>query len=436
GLEGAHAEESGGSAHRLRCETLGDRLKVATSGRARVCSIGIKRRAAVLLGGKRGDLALWWDMRSGRFVTSRAYAERLPDYVEQMNRNRVADRFFGSSWKRALPIHAYDACAPDDDPAETDLAGLGRTFPHPMTGGRTRPGPAYYNAVQTSPFGNELLLDLVEQLLTRERIGRGDVCDLLCIGLSSNDFVGHVFGAESHEVLDMTVQTDRQLARLLEFLDARLGRGRYVVALTSDHGVGPASVRRLRRSDPAGTFSERDLKQYLNQAVRDALGKRESGFQPVAFVGAPWVHLDRPAIARAGRNLDDVKRICVDACRRLDWVERVFVNDELAGDVAIGADEALRLAWAAYHPDPAGELYFMHRRFWHKDDKTAQHGTPFDYDRRVPLILYGPGIRQGRFDAPADPIDVAKTLAVLIGIEPAATMSGRVLTEALSFSSP
>src|SRR5262249_43544455 len=148
---------------------------------------------------------------------------------------------------------------PDDAPGEGIGIAQGRVFPHPLGRGLPAPGRAYYDAVVCSPFGNDLLLGLVEAAVDGYRLGSGPAPDLLAVSFSSHDIVGHAWGPDSQEVLDVTLRSDDVVRRLLEFLDRRLGRGHYVLALTADHGVCPlpeaARARGLdARRVPEGPF--------------------------------------------------------------------------------------------------------------------------------------------------------------------------------------
>src|SRR5207245_7218327 len=90
-----------------------------------------------------------------------------------------------------------------------------------------------------SPYGNELLLELALRALDAEHLGGGDAPDFLSLSFSCNDLIGHCWGPDSQEVLDVTLRSDQVVQRLLDHLDAKVGKGRYVLALTADHGICP-----------------------------------------------------------------------------------------------------------------------------------------------------------------------------------------------------
>src|SRR5262245_57662149 len=232
--------KGGVSPERLLVPSLGDGLKEATNGKARVVALSLKDRSAVLPGGRRPDACYWFDTSTGTFVTSSYYCDRVHSWVEAYNWDRLADRWFGHDWTRLKPSLEYDRYSgPDDVAAEGTGVAQGRIFPHPLTGGLKGPGGAYYEALTMSPFGNDLLLGLVKRVVEAEALGQRDTADLLCISFSSNDLIGHNWGPDSHEVLDVTLRSDLIVAELLTFLDERIGKGNYLLALTADHGICP-----------------------------------------------------------------------------------------------------------------------------------------------------------------------------------------------------
>ena len=117
--------------------------------------------------------------------------------------------------------------------------GFTNAFPHVITGGESRPGRHFYDALDHSPFVNDVLVSLAEQAIMNEKLGEDEITDLLSVSLSGTDHVGHRFGPTSQEVMDTVLRLDRQIARLLDFVDARVGLKNTLIAFSSDHGVAP-----------------------------------------------------------------------------------------------------------------------------------------------------------------------------------------------------
>ncbi len=270
-------KEEGGTPERLMKPALADVFKEATGGKGRVVSLSFKDRAAVFTGGRKPDACYYSFPRRGDRrgqVTSTYYRDRLEEWVADFNSEKRADDIcFGKDPTRLRPDLDYEKYSgPDDAPGEAlGYSGKyqGRTFPHPMDGGLKAPGKEYYESLYCSPFGNELLLDLVKRAVEVEKLGTHDTPDLLCVSFSCNDPVGHAWGPDSQEVLDVTLRSDLIVKGLLDELDARVGKGRYLLVLTADHGVCPLPEASLKQ----GRFAHRILPSKLRADAEGFLQK-------------------------------------------------------------------------------------------------------------------------------------------------------------------
>ena len=261
----------GYSPERLLAQTVGDALQEATNGKGRVFSLSIKDRTAVLMGGQKPTGAYCFDTRDGKFHTGAYYGrDAVHPWVAEFNNAKPADAWFEQKWERLRPDLDYAKYSgPDDVPAEAPgFNGQGRVFPHPFKGALAAPAKPYYEAVEASPAGNEMLLALTQKVIAAEKLGRGNVPDLLCVSFSSNDLLGHQYGPDSQEVMDITLRSDRTVAALLKFLDAEVGAGRYVMVVTADHGVCPLpELPSTKEKVPRGHAQEADR-------TRDRSGSR------------------------------------------------------------------------------------------------------------------------------------------------------------------
>jgi predicted AlkP superfamily pyrophosphatase or phosphodiesterase len=266
----------GPAPEQLLTPTVADALKDATKGKGKVVALSLKDRSAILPGGRRADGCYWMNPLSGRFVTSTYYRDRLHDWVDAFNKSNAADRWLGKTWDRLRPDLDYEKLSgPDDVEGEGKGVFQGRVFPHPLSTGPLRFKAAYYGALVNSPFGNELLLALAEQAIVSERLGQGDVPDLLTLSFSSNDIIGHCWGPDSQEVLDVTLRSDRIMAELLKFLDDKVGKGKYLLVVTADHGVCPLPEVTKKRGKEAERVSPRilsfDADEFLNEKFADKI---------------------------------------------------------------------------------------------------------------------------------------------------------------------
>ncbi|MBA4064326.1 MAG: hypothetical protein C0501_11560 [Isosphaera sp.] len=425
----------GFSPERLLAETVGDRLKAATGGKGRVVSLSLKDRTAVLMGGKRPDAVYCFDTRDGLFHTGAYYRDQAHPWAAEFNAGRPADRWFGQAWERVRPDLDYAKVTGNEDGAAGEGYGLndqGRLFPHPFKGKLAAPGKGYYEALECSPAGNELLLDLAKRAVAGEKLGQGEAADLLCLSFSSVDLVGHLYGPDSWEVFDMVVRADRLVADLLASLDATVGKDRYAVVLSADHGVCPLpeqgripGARRVLLTDKAG---EDEVFGRLAAKLDDAFGRHPSG--PTRWFETadarehdrvwPWVYLNHAALAARGLAPEEVAVVARDFLAGRAFVEAAFTRKDVESGAfepgGVGAKVRL-----AYHPDRCGDVIVVPKRgvLVTRYPNGTTHGSPHDYDTHVPVLAAGPNIPAlGRKAGMLSSLVVAPILAKALGVDP------------------
>jgi hypothetical protein len=417
---------AGGNPENLRAETLADVFRRVFGEKAKVFGLSLKDRSAIFPTGFRPTGAFWF---TGRFVTSTYYTDRLdrpfPAWVTAFNESHLADRWFARDWTRFRPDLDYGALTGrDDGPGEGLGAKQGRTFPHPTTGGLKAAGKSYYEALANSPYGNELLLEFAKKCVVEEKLGADDVPDLLTVSFSSNDLIGHTWGPDSQEVLDVTLRSDAILAELLRFLDQAVGRDQYAVALTADHGVCPlpespaGQARGAKRVDL--TALQAGMEKHLaatfgGPAPTDPKEKKTTGW--IEAVSFPWVYLN-PRLAGTDERRAKAARSLADYLQTQPDVARAFTRADLTGPAP--TDTLTKQVRLSYYPERCGDVYVLLRPF-DLPGKTGAtgttHGSPYGYDTWVPLLAYGPGVAGGRRDEPTTPQQAATILARFAGVE-------------------
>lgn len=411
------AGKGGVSPERLLKPTIADALKDATGGKSKVVSLSMKNRGATLPAGRRPDAVYWMDGGTGQFVTSTYYRDAVHPWVAEYNATKPADRWRGKVWERLRPDLDYDRLSgPDDVAGESKGApGQGRTFPHPFEPADPKTKSAYYSAVYTSPFGNDVLLGLAEQAIDAEGLGADDVPDLLSLSFSSNDAVGHAWGPDSHEVLDVTLRSDLIVKRLLDVLDAKVGKGRYVLALTADHGICPlAEVSRAKGRDAARVQPATAAK--VEAFLAETFGKGTAKW--VEAVSGPWVYLNAKAVAAAGLRRSGVEAALAAWLVKQAGVQAAYTRTQLTAGVP--ADDAVGAAVArSFYPARSGDVYVLLRPY-HLPSAAlgtgTTHGAPWEYDTHVPLVVYGAGVKPGVREARVTPLATAAILAAAAGV--------------------
>jgi predicted AlkP superfamily pyrophosphatase or phosphodiesterase len=405
----------------LRIPTLGDAMRHNGS---RVVSMSIKARSAIMLAGHGGDAVTWLSETFDSWETSTAFSPGPVAEVSAFIRANPIEADYGKTWTRLLPAPAYPDV--DNGLGENPPKGWTSTFPHILRGDAddTRPDEEFYLQWERSPYADAYLARMAEALTESMRLGTRATPDLLAISFSSPDLVGHKFGPDSQEVRDMYAHLDRTLGSLLAALDRHVGAGQYALALTSDHGVSRVPEQARSAGRDAGRLSTRVIRETVQAKAEAVLGRGDY----VARVNSSDIYF-RPGMYEIVAGSAQALRSVVDALQALPGVQRVFTHDELLNGRS-SSDPLLKAAALSYVPGRAGDLVVAQKAGWMFTTDATTHGSATPDDQRVPIILFGRGIKRGRYDRPASPADVAPTLGSLVGIS-LQHAEGRILTEAI-----
>jgi len=405
-LVGVNGGKIGASPHNLLADTLGDELKLATQGKARVFGISLKDRAAVLPAGFAGDAAYWIEPASGAWVTSTYYRDDLPQWVQDFNSTRPA-RYWNREWK---------------DAQGTVL----RSTAHRQSKDGSEAG--FYDVVGPTAFANEYEFEFAKELMQYENVGRGPATDLLSISLSPNDILGHQVGPDSPEMRQMALDLDRELADFFGFLGHQIGLANVWVALSADHGVSslPDAVKKLRI--PAANIGGAKLEGQVNSA----LAAKFSSGHPAAFVKMdyPLAWLDQDAFAAAHVREHDAEAAVGEAMKQAglrDYYTKSQLAEGEVPDTPLG-----RKFRNSYSPEGSWYVMGVPDIYTVGPAKGTDHASPYTYDTHVPLAFYGLPFQPGTYQTKTEPVDLAATLAALLGINAPTHGVGRVLTEALA----
>jgi predicted AlkP superfamily pyrophosphatase or phosphodiesterase len=410
-LVGAAADKAGASPHNLLADTLGDELKLATQGKARVFGISLKDRAAVLPAGFAGDAAYWIEANSGAWITSTYYRDDLPKWVQDFNSTRPA-KYWDRDWKDAqgavLRSTAHRKSKSKDDKAGSEAG--------------------FYEVIGSTSFGNEYEFEFAKELMVHENIGRGPATDLLSISLSPNDILGHQVGPDSPEMQQMALDLDRELADFFSFLGHQIGLANVWIALSADHGVSslPDAVKKLRI--PAANLDTGKLEAQIN----GALTAKFSPGHPAAYVKLdyPLAWLDQDSFAAARVHQHDAEVAVGEAMKQAGLRDYHTKSQMAAGEVP--PTPLGRKYLNSYSPEGSWYVMGIPDIYTVGPGKGTDHTSPYNYDTHVPLAFYGLPFQPGTYRTNTEPVDLAPTLASLLGINAPTHSVGRVLMEALA----
>jgi len=420
GYDAAASDHNSG--YRLLVPTFADRMRAERG--AHVVTLSVKARSAIMLAGHGGDAVTWLSERLDGWLTSSAFSSAPVPAVKAFIGSHPVDSDFGQRWTRLLPPGRYRYA--DDGRGERPPAGWSSTFPHVLNGTTGKPDLTFRAQWDSSPFSDAYLGGLAAALVEQMRLGKHETTDILGVSFTATDRVGHRFGPRSQEMQDQLARLDRTLGTLFDRLDADVGLGTYVVALSSDHGVTPIPEQLAMGHVDAGRIDTAKIVKHVEALLTRTMGpgahvaKLDGRDGNLYFAAGVYERLRAsPAL------LEAVLRSIASA----PGVGHVFRGDDLHG--ARAATAPLRRAAAlSYVEGRSGDLVLAPKPGWIGSNEAASHGTASPDDQHVPMLFMGYGIKAGRYDQPATPADIAPTLAAICGIAmPLA--EGRVLRAAL-----
>jgi predicted AlkP superfamily pyrophosphatase or phosphodiesterase len=397
----------GASPTRFRGTTLVDWM-TAADPRTRTLSVSMKDRGAILPVGRAKSDVYWYSI-DGRFLTSRYYRKELPAWVDAFNKRNMVASFAGKSWDLLLPDSAYA----ERDSVAIEMNGRGVTFPHVLTDDTMDAGAN----IRITPFMDDLVLAFALHGVQSLQLGTGPHTDLLAVSLSATDVIGHNFGPDSREMHDQVLRVDRAVGAFLDSLYTLRDSSSITVVFTSDHGVGT-----IPELAPAGTTPT--PRRVSLAPIIPGLRARLRELKVDTFAIEPdWniVLADRRAF-RKPADFESTMTYLLEQIRAQPGVARV---DRFRQVLADSATDVIARRWA--HQFPAGSnieavVTLDPLSTW--GGNVASHGSPRDYDSHVPLIFAGFGITPGMRSQFVRTVDLAPTLARLLGVKPLEPLDG------------
>ncbi len=411
--------------------TLGDVLK-EQSTRSHVVAVSLKERGAILMSGHRGDAAYWYEPIRGEFVTSTYYMNEAPGWLEQWNRRRVPDRYANQAWNRLLPDERPYQKYAGKDAVEGEWDRRDIRFPHVIRG--NPPERRFYDDLRRTPFADEMTIEVTLEALKAHGLGADDATDILAVALAGTDIIGHTYGADSQELMDQLLRLDLTLQKLFDEIDRGVGLASTLIVLTSNHGVLPLVEVLQAKGIDAQRASPADLKAAADQALRtrfpDAKGL-------IAHYDAPNFYLNESAIADQHLDLKTVESALVSGLMSTDLVDAVYTRSQLMSQTKL-ADPYLYLYRNSFYAARSPHVLVRLKKYVYLNDRLGGtgHGSPYDYDRHVPIIFMGTGIKPGSYPAACGPEAIAPTLARLLGIDYPIESDSRLLLEMLRGPKP
>lgn len=412
------------SPYRLTTTTVTDQLLLAQNMRGKSIGIALKDRSAILPVGHTATAAYWYEGKGkGYFITSSFYRNDLPTWVTDFNKLQKAQYYTSKPWTTLHDIKTYTNSTSDNSIFEGVFTGEKLPiFPHDIPNLKKENGNL--SIISETPFGNSLTLDFAKAAIIGENLGKNKETDFLAISFSSTDYVGHKYGVDAIETEDTYLRLDRDLAALFRFLDKNVGKGKYTIFLTADHGAirVPAYLDSLRI--PAKYFNPQKFKTFLDSVSTKHFKSKEL----VENFSNYQLFLDKEKIHSLGLKLDEVSEIFADELVNFETISKAVTAKTL--QKTNFTKGILNLLQNGYNQKLSGDVMLIPNPGTISGKRTGTtHGSGFSYDTHVPIIFYGNGIKKGTSKKRYEITDIAPTIANLLRIEPPNSTTGKIIEE-------
>jgi len=427
---------TGASPKRLLTTTISDQLRMSSHFRSKVISVSLKDRGAVLPGGHLANAAYWHDIETspGHFVSSSYYMDKLPDWVSEFNHLEKSSQYLDETWNTLFPIESYSESYADDNKYEIVLGEDTPTFPYDFKELRAKykKRNIEYLMLSFSPSGNTLLTEFAMAAVSKEKLGQGNETDMLNISYSVTDKAGHIFGPNSVELADIYVRLDREIAKLLAYLDENVGENEYTLFITSDHGAIPVASYLNDIKVPTGVARTTQYKDQLTKYLKTKYGD-DSWIQN--FDGEQ-LYLNRKTIIEKGLQLEKIQQDAANFLVDLEGIASALTAYHLqTSQYTSGSREKVQ---NGYHQKRSGDVILTFDAGVVQDDdseidvssiKGTIHGSGYGYDTHVPLLWFGHGIPHGESVRKVSPTDISSSLSMMLNIQLPSGNSGSPLAE-------
>lgn len=399
------------SPRNLWVSTIGDEMKIASNGRAKVVGVALKDRASILPAGHNPNGAFWFDDQTGCFITSSYYMDRLPKWVEAFNDKRLPEQYLSQKWNTLYPKNTYTESTTDENEYENGIReGVKATLPLNLPELYKKYG---YGIIRNTPFGNSLTLDMAKAAIDGEQLGADDETDLLAVSCSSTDYIGHQVGTHAIETEDTYLRLDKAIADFLTYLDSKVGKGNYLVFLSADHGAMNNAAFLQDRRIPAGSWDASATAKKLNHVL--AKEYPEAG-DIVKTVMNYQVFFNRDVIKSKQLDFDNIKQTVVNVLKEDPSV--LYACDMAKASTESIPEEVKSRIINGYNRERSGDVVIILKpNFYAHGMKGTDHGAWNSYDTHIPLVFMGWGIKHGATTKQTFMTDIAPTIATMLHVQ-------------------
>jgi len=381
------------SPHHMLTTTIGDEIQLFNP-ESKVIGISLKDRGAILSAGHSADAAYWMDS-NGDWISSSFYMDNLPDWLIKYQNENPASKFLKGNWEYKNKFsHNLDSLSLIDG----------------------------FGVIKSTPYGNTILTDLAIEILKNEELGKDNITDLLAISFSSTDYIGHQYGPHSKEILDTYIRIDKDIKRLLDYIEKNIGKENAVIFLTADHGVASEPSKLMQNNIPSGYFSSSEMIEKLTDYLRDYFNWPSDIIKAKEYISNysnNQLFLNHEfIIENLGRDkINLIQELCSEYFLQYQGVKNTYTATQLHNNQYNNSTHAK--IQQGFNRKRSGDVIIELQPGWiskYYENGGTTHGSSHSYDTHVPLIFWGAWIPKGESITLVNIKDIAPTISSMLGV--------------------
>ena len=399
----------------LKATTITDQLKYATNYRSKVVGVALKDRGSILPAGHSADAAYWFDYKSGNWITSTWYAEKLPQWLQDYNAKKMPEKYLSQNWKSSFPIDSYKhSPANGNGRYEQGFKNLATPALPLMTSELMKTEGV--GLIALTPYGNTTTIDVAKLAIENDKLGAGSETDFLAVSFSSPDKIAHHFSVNSIFVEDNYIKLDKELGDFFTYLDKKIGKGEYLVFLTADHAGTPNARFMNDHKIPVSVWMPNEELEKLNKHLDKVFGEDDL----VRSLMNYQVHLNYKKIQKEKVKMHKLKNAIIKHFENLPAI--AYAVDAKKASLASVPQVIKEKIINGYNRELSGEIQLILKPGWYEFEyldpmKGGTHGTWTPDDAHIPFLLMGHGVKAGRSHQEVYMTDIAPTISSLLKIQ-------------------
>ncbi len=405
--------------------SFSDEAKIFSHNKSKVISISLSPEGAIISGGYAANAAYWFDTKSGNWISSSYYMDKLPNWVVTQNNKKMPDEYLKREWIPLLEIEKYNEVLLDSNIYEYGIDMVYKTFPYKYS--EIKNTIRDYELITFIPEGQTLITDMAVATLYNEELGKDDNTDFLFINYSVSENIGRLFGPQSIEIQDLFLRLDKDLGHLIDVLEETIGKNNVLIYLTSNHGVSENPQYLADNKLPTGVFKQFYILSLLRSYLKAVYGEGDW----ILDYNNNQIYLNKTLIEDSQINLRDFQEKVIAFIINSSGISNAISSIQFQNIIfAQGMPKKMQ---NSFNQKRSGDIMISLKAGWIEDVPYAcNHNSGYKYDTNVPLIWYGWKVKKQNIYRNINITSIAPTISKILNTPQPPSSNGEILNDIIN----